>query len=176
MPLPLLAIPVLHASGAWIASAGGCYLAGTLSSTWIGAFVLGNTALVSAVGLVTGASAVAISGATIPSTTTAAIKAATLTKAGLAGLAVSGLKGAWNARKVAAVAPAVAIAPAWVIAGVGSASLGAAGYLILRKKMKELNEERVKGGLPPITIAQLIKEIRLYQNRRPNDDDAAPQV
>jgi hypothetical protein len=42
--------------------------------------------------------------------------------------------------------------------------------------MKELNEERVKGGLPPITIAQLIKEIRLYQNRRPNDDDAAPQV
>jgi hypothetical protein len=53
MPLPFLviAIPVLHSSGAWIASTGAAgYIAGTLSSTWIGAFVLGNGTLLSSLG------------------------------------------------------------------------------------------------------------------------------
>ena len=43
--LPLLAIPVLHSSGAFIAYSGTGYLAGTLSSTWLGAFVMGNAGL-----------------------------------------------------------------------------------------------------------------------------------
>lgn len=53
MPLPLIAIPVLHSSGLWIASYGG-YLAGTLSTTWIGAFILGNSTLLSTLGLASG--------------------------------------------------------------------------------------------------------------------------
>lgn len=58
MPLPIfaLAIPVLHSSGAWIAStAASGYIAGTLSSSWIGAFVLGNSSLLGSVGLVSAA-------------------------------------------------------------------------------------------------------------------------
>ena len=43
--LPFLAIPVLHSSGAFIAYSGTGYLAGTLSSTWLGAFVMGNAGL-----------------------------------------------------------------------------------------------------------------------------------
>lgn len=58
MPLPLLplAIPVMHSSGAWIASTpASIYIAGTLSSTWIGAFVLGNSTLLCSFGLVSAA-------------------------------------------------------------------------------------------------------------------------
>lgn len=58
MALPAIipvALPVIHAAGGYIASAGGSYIAGTLSSTWIGAFVAGNTTLVGTVtGLVGG--------------------------------------------------------------------------------------------------------------------------
>lgn len=43
MPLPLIAIPVIHSSGAWIAANSTGYLAGTLSSTWIASFFLANT-------------------------------------------------------------------------------------------------------------------------------------
>jgi len=58
MPLPIiaLAIPVLHSSGGWIAATGGSYLAGTLSSTWIGAFVLGNVGILTKLGLISAAS------------------------------------------------------------------------------------------------------------------------
>ena len=47
--LPLLAVPVLHSSGAFIAYSGTGYLAGTLSSSWLGAFVLGNSGLLAGV-------------------------------------------------------------------------------------------------------------------------------
>jgi hypothetical protein len=53
--IPLIAIPVIHSSGAFIASSATGYLAGTLSSTWLGAFVIGNA------GLLAGASALTAS-------------------------------------------------------------------------------------------------------------------
>ena len=37
--------------------------------------------------------------------------------------------------------------------------------------MKELNEERVKGGLVPITIAQLIREVREHLRAEKNDNE-----
>lgn len=46
MAFPVLDIPVLHSSGAWIAStAAGGYVDSTLSSTWLGAFLLKNRRL-----------------------------------------------------------------------------------------------------------------------------------
>lgn len=63
--LPIIAVPLLHSSGAWIASttAGG-YVAGTLSSTWIGAFVAGNAGLLSGIGITSAAGvSAALSGA-----------------------------------------------------------------------------------------------------------------
>jgi transcriptional regulator GlxA family with amidase domain len=53
--IPLIAIPVIHSSGAFIASSATGYLAGTLSSTWLGAFLMGNA------GLLAGASALTAS-------------------------------------------------------------------------------------------------------------------
>ena len=60
MPLPLfsLAIPVIHSSGAWIASTSGTYFAGTMSSSWITSFVLGNVGLITNIGLVSAGSVV----------------------------------------------------------------------------------------------------------------------
>jgi hypothetical protein len=58
MALPAIipvALPVIHSAGGYIASVSGTYLAGTLSTTWVGAFVAGNTTLVGTVaGLVGG--------------------------------------------------------------------------------------------------------------------------
>ena len=62
MPLFAVAIPVLHSSGAWIAYAGSGYLAGTLSASWTGAFILGNAAWLSSLGIVSAASIAAASG------------------------------------------------------------------------------------------------------------------
>ena len=49
MAIPFIAIPLAHASGGWIAAnigAGGAsYIAGTLSASWIGAFIAGNSVL-----------------------------------------------------------------------------------------------------------------------------------
>ena len=58
MPLPIIAvaIPVLHSSGGWIAATGGTYIAGTLSTTWIGALVLGNVGFFTTIGLISAAS------------------------------------------------------------------------------------------------------------------------
>ena len=50
--LPLIAVPVIHSSGAWIAStAAGGYLTSTLSATWAGAFIAGNSSLLASAGL-----------------------------------------------------------------------------------------------------------------------------
>ena len=56
----LLAIPVIHSSGAWIAASGGSYIAGTLASTWVGSFVAANTVAVATTVASTAAAAVAV--------------------------------------------------------------------------------------------------------------------
>ncbi len=93
MPFPLLAvaIPVLHSSGAWIAStAASGYIAGTLSSTWIGAFVLGNSGLLASLGLVSAAGVYgALGGLTALASSTALGIGSALTAIGLGGMATS---------------------------------------------------------------------------------------
>jgi hypothetical protein len=56
-----IAWPVIHGAGGWIASTSvGGYIAGTLSTTWAGAFVLGNQLLITATGaFATGAASAA---------------------------------------------------------------------------------------------------------------------
>jgi len=63
--LPFIAVPLLHSSGAWIASttAGGPCVAGTLSSTWIGAFIAGNAGLLSGLGITSAVGVLAAMGA-----------------------------------------------------------------------------------------------------------------
>jgi hypothetical protein len=88
MPLPIIAvaIPVLHSSGGWIAATGGSYIAGTLSTTWIGAFVLGNAGFLAKIGLISAASYGALSAGI---GTASAIAGTALTKVGLGKLAIS---------------------------------------------------------------------------------------
>ena len=156
MPLPLLAIPVLHSSGAWIAYAGSGYLAGTLSSSWVGALILGNSTLFTSVGLVSGAGIAAASGVL----------------AGFGASAAAGLGTALTAVGLGGVASWMGIAPAatflgvtaagWAMMGVGAIAL-ALGAVFTRRIMKNINEERAKGGLEAITIRQLVAEVRDYE-------------
>ena len=85
--LPFIAIPVIHSSGARIAStATAGQLSGSLSNSWIGAFILGNSGLLYSLGLISAGgffgAAATISG--VGSTATA-IAAKSLTAVGLAG-------------------------------------------------------------------------------------------
>jgi|TARA_Y100001956_G_C4056777_1_gene157539 hypothetical protein len=156
MPLPLIAIPVLHSSGAWIAYAGTGYLGGTLSASWVGALILGNSTLFTSIGLVS----------------TAGIAAASGVLAGFGASATAGLGAALTAVGLGSVASWMGIAPAatflglttvgWTFMGVGSISV-ALGAVITRRVMKKMNEERAKGGLEAITVRQLISEVREYE-------------
>lgn len=157
MPLPFIAIaiPVLHSSGAWIAStAASGYVSGTLSSTWIGTFVLGNSSLLTGSGLV---SAAGIFGAAeaIGATTAAGVGSA-LSAVGLGGVA-----------SFFGIAPSVTLLGltpiGWGIAGASAVIAATFGYYFTRKTMQRLNEERQKGGLEPITIRQIISEVRLLE-------------
>lgn len=157
MPLPLfaIAIPVLHSSGAWIAStAASGYIAGTLSSTWIGAFVLGNSSLLGSLGLVSAAGIFgAFGGVTALSSTTAVGIGSTLTAVGLGGVASS--------LGIAPVATFLGLTPVgWVIAGTATTVVATLGYFFTRSIMRRMNEEREKGGLDPITLRQLVKDVR----------------
>lgn len=156
MPLPLLAIPVLHSSGAWIASAGSGYLAGTLSSSWVGALILGNSTLFTSVGLVSGAGIAAASGALAGFGASAAAGLGTaLTAVGLGGVA------SWMG-----VAPAATFlgitAAGWAMMGAGAIAI-VLGAVFTRRIMKKLNEERVKGGLEAITVRRVVTEVRAYE-------------
>lgn len=166
MPLPLLAIavPVLHSSGAWIAStAASGYIAGTLSSTWIGAFVLGNSGLLGSLGLVSSAGIFGATGglATLSSSAVVGVGSA-LTAVGLGGVA--------KALGIAPAATFLGLTPVgWAIAGTvaGTVAVLAAtlGYHFKRKTMQRVNEEREKGGLGPITLAGIVREVRLLETR-----------
>lgn len=160
MPFPIfaIAIPVLHSSGAWIASTGAAgYIAGTLSGTWIGAFVLGNGALLSGLGLVSAAGIFGATGALASLTSSAAISVGSaLTVVGLGGVASS-----------LGIAPAVTflgLTPVgWAVAGATVVIASTLGLYFTRKTMQRINEERGKGGLAPISITQIVKEVRLLE-------------
>ena len=136
MPFPAftLALPVLHYSGGYIASAGGTYLAGTLSSTPAAAFVAGNMPWIASIfggGALTG-----IAGTFGVSSVVAWLAP----PATFLGLKSGG----------------------WVVAGVAAATtiLTAALTKVLGSKaMDRINEERVKGGLEPTTIFGFAREI-----------------
>lgn len=159
MPLPLLAIPVLHSSGAWIAStAAAGYISGTLSSTWIGAFILGNASLLSATGLV---SAAGIFGSSIAGGISAA-----------GGVIATGTASALSAIGMGGVATKLGLAPAtflgltpigWGIIGTTSTVVGSILYFKLRKSLKLINEERFKGGLGATTWREIIREVKLFE-------------
>lgn len=160
MPLPILAIavPVLHSSGAWIAAtAGSGYIAGTLSSTWIGAFVLGNSGLLSSLGFVSAAGILAASGGLTAFATGAAASAgAALSSVGLVGVATA----------LGLPVPAATFLGltlfGWAFVAIGAIS-GPLLYLLFRRTMSRLNAERQRGGLEPITAAQIFKEIRRHE-------------
>lgn len=157
--VPFIAVPLLHSSGAWIAStAAGGYVAGTLSGTWVGAFILGNSGLLSSLGLVSasGIFAAAATGITGVGSTAAALGASALTALGLGGAATQ-----------LGLAPTVflGLTPiGWAIAG--STTLLAGGLAIYLKSsvMGKINEERVKGGLPEVGVLELIAEIKQFEH------------
>jgi hypothetical protein len=160
MPLPLfaIAIPVLHSSGAWIASTGAAgYIAGTLSSTWIGAFVLGNSTWLGSLGLVSAAGIFGATGGLAALTSSAALSVGTaLTAVGLGGVASS--------LGIAPVATFLGITPVgWAAAGTTVVIGSTLGFYFTRKTMQRINEERGKGGLVPISITQIVKEVRLLE-------------
>lgn len=154
MPLPLLAIPVVHSAGGWIASAGGSYLAGTLSGSWAGAFIAGNSALLSGIGI--GASAVGAGAAAVVTGAGAAVTSAA-TSAGVA---------------LGIVTPTfLGLTPVgWAVTGT-ALSLGAVAYAAWRYKhrdvlslldsqLDDINAERVAGGLSEFKSAgELIRSL-----------------
>jgi hypothetical protein len=162
MPFPVfaLAIPVIHSSGAWIAStAASSYIAGTLSSTWIGAFVLGNSTLLGSLGLVSAAGIFgAGSGLAALSSSAAAGIGSGLTAVGLGGVA-----------NVLGIAPATTflwLTPiGWAVAGTAVTIVSTLGYYFNRKMTQRINEEREKGGLEPTTLLKIVKEVRLFETR-----------
>lgn len=216
MVLPLIAIPVLHSSGGWIAYAGTGYLAGTLSGSWIGAFVLGNSGLLASLGLVSSAGIFGAAGGFAALGSTAAVGLGTaLGAVGLGGLASAlgivpvaaflGLTPAgwaivgaaalaaigagvyafslplldWTGAGLSAiglrsVAEWLGIAPAptflgltavdWAWLAVGATVMAVLGYLGHRT-MGRINEERRKGGEPPITISGIFREVRDHECR-----------
>ncbi len=163
MPLPFfaIAIPVLHSSGAWIAStAASGYIAGTLSGTWIGALVLGNSSLLSTLGLV---SAAGIYGAA--SSGLAALGAGAALGMGSA-LTTVGLGGVASALGIAPVATFLGLTPAgWAIAVAAGALITTFGYYFTRETMQRMNEERQKGGLDPITLREIVEEVKLLEEQ-----------
>jgi hypothetical protein len=153
MPLPFfaIAIPVLHSSGGWIAStAASSYIAGTLSSTWVGAFILGNSGLLSSLGLVSAAGLFGATGSLATLTSSAALSVGSaLTAVGLGGVA--------SALGIAPVATFLGLTPVgWAIVGTATTLVATLGYYFKRKTMCRVNEEREKGGLEPITLTGIV--------------------
>lgn len=151
--LPIIAVPLLHSSGAWIAStAAGGYVAGTLSTTWIGAFIAGNSGLLTGLGITSAAGVLAALGGGLSSV--GAALGSGLSAVGLAGVAQS-----------LGLAPATFLGltvASWAAVGTSVATVGV-GYFFTRKKLAEINEERAKGGLASVTWKEIIAEARDYE-------------
>ena len=153
--LPLIAVPVIHSSGAWLAStAAGGYVASTQSSTWIGAFIAGNAGILSGLGITSAAGVLAAMGGGLSSV--GAALGSGLTAIGLGGVAQS-----------LGLAPATFLGltvVGWAIAGVSVAAAGV-GYFFTRKKLVDINDERAKGGLAAVTWSQIIAEAREFEKQ-----------
>lgn len=155
---PFIVIPILHSSGAWIAStAVGGYIAGTLSTTWIGAFVAGNAGLLSGLGITSAAGVYAALGGTLSST--GAAVGSGLSAVGLSGLAQS-----------LGLAPATFLGLTFVSWAVVSSVIlifSSSGliYFVARKKLKLINDERRKGDLPNTTWREILEEARNYEKQ-----------
>lgn len=158
LPLFTIAVPVLHSSGAWIASTGAAgYIAGTLSSTWIGAFVLGNCTWLSSLGLVSAAGIFGAAGGLSALTSSAALPVGVALKA-------VGLGGVASSLGIAPVATFLGLTPVgWAVAGATVVVASTLGLYFTRKTIRRINEEREKGGLELISITQIVKEVRLLE-------------
>lgn len=156
--VPFIAVPLLHSSGAWIAStAAGGYVAGTLSGTWVGAFILGNAGLLSSLGLVSASGIFAAAATSIAGvgSTAAALGGSALTALGLGGVAAE-----------LGLAPTVflGLTPVgWAIAGSTAVLAGGLAVYLKTTVMNRINEERIKGGLPEIGVFELIEEIKEFE-------------
>jgi hypothetical protein len=156
--LPFIAIPLLHSSGAWIAStAAGGYITGTLATTWIGAFIAGNAGLLSGLGITSAAGVYAAFGGTLSSAGTAV--GTGLTTVGLSGLAQS-----------LGLAPATFLGltfVSWAVVASVILIFSASGliYFFARGKLQIINVERSKGGLPNITWRGILKEAQDYERQ-----------
>ncbi|WP_339805409.1 hypothetical protein [uncultured Marinobacter sp.] len=156
--LPIIAVPLLHSSGGWIAStAAGGYVAGTLSSTWIGAFVAGNAGLLSGIGITSAAGVSAALGGALSSAGTAI--GSGLTAVGLSGVAQS-----------LGLAPATFLGltfVSWAVVGSAVLVLSSSGiiYYLSRKKLQLVNIEREKGGLPSITWRGILEEAQQFETQ-----------
>lgn len=153
--LPLIAIPLLHSSGAWIASttAGG-YVAGTLSSTWIGAFIAGNAGILSGLGITSAAGVLAAMGGGLSS-----VGAALGT-----GLSAIGLTGVAQSLGVAPATFLGLTVASWALVATSVVAVGI-GCFFARKKLKEINQERAKGELVAVTWSEIIAEARDYEKQ-----------
>jgi hypothetical protein len=166
LPVPLLAvaIPVVHSSGVWIAStAASGYITGTLSSTWLGTFILGNSTLLSSFGFISAAGVFGASGGIAALSTSAALGVGSaLTAVGLGGLA--------SALGIAPVATFLGLTPVgWAITGAFGTIAAIIVYFFILKAMRRINIERVKGGLESITVRQILKEVRSFEAQSLND-------
>jgi hypothetical protein len=155
--LPLIAVPILHSSGAWIAStAAGGYVAGTLSSTWIGAFIAGNAGILSGLGITSAAGVLAAMGGGLSSV--GAALGSGLSAIGLAGVAQS-----------LGLAPATFLGltvASWAMVGTSVAVvIGLIGLIVMRKNLAKINQERAKGELVAVTWKEIIAEARDYEKQ-----------
>lgn len=161
MPVPIFALawPVLHSSGAWIASTSAAgYVSGTLASSWTAAFVLGNSKLLSAFGIVSTAGLMTAGGGLAAVATGAAVGVGGwLSSIGLGGLAA-----------FLGIAPPATFLGltllGWVT--VGSSTLAAALAVLclwVWSRWRKMNQERVKGHLPKISLRELVAELRLFE-------------
>jgi len=157
---PFIVIPILHSSGAWIAStAAGGYIAGTLSTTWVGAFVAGNAGLLSGLGITSAAGVYAAFGGTLSS-------AGSVVGSGLSAVGLSGLAQSLGLAPVtflgltfvswAAVASAIVM-----FFGSGSGLI----YFVARRKLQLINDERRKGDLPITTWREILEEAQNYEKQ-----------
>ncbi len=157
----IIAIPVVHAAGGWIASTSAAgYLAGTLSSTWMGAFVAGNAAMLKGAGIVA------------------------LTGVGsFAGGVMTGVSGLASSTMVAVgLAPATFLgltAGGWAIVGGVAATAGVATYLgrhrlkvAIEDSLSEINTAREEGGLKPFESSkELLAEVKAFAKRLKGESD-----
>jgi len=130
-------------------------IAGTLSTTWIGAFVAGNATLLSALGITSAAGVYAALGGALSSAGTAI--GGGLTAVGLSGLAQS-----------IGLAPETFLGLTFISwAAVASAILIFSGLIFIssEKKLQMINVERRKGDLPDTTWIKILHETKNYEKQ-----------